>query len=173
MLARTVRGACATPASRFATTQGFLLQLPRQPRFGRVTAAGIVLAKVRGMSTHTLVWLDHQEARIFHVQPERFDEIIVTAPTRHIHRHARGAAEPKEHPSDIKHYHRDVLHALEGAREILIVGPGTAKLHFLRAAHEQPLLEAAIVGVETVDHPTDEQLVAYAKRYFGTAEEPL
>jgi len=24
----------------------------------------------------------------------------------------------------------------------------------------------AIVGVETVDHPSDEQLVAYARKYF-------
>jgi hypothetical protein len=122
------------------------------------------------MSTHTLVWLDQQEARIFHIQPEKFDEIIINAPTRHVHRHALGASEPKEHPSDIAHYHRDVMHALEGARDILIVGPGPAKLHFLRAARAQPQLEAAIVGVETVDHPTDKQLVAYAKRYFGEAD---
>jgi hypothetical protein len=34
--------------------------------------------------------------------------------------------------------------------------------------HKQaPALEAKIVGIETVDHPTDGQLVAHAKRYFG------
>jgi hypothetical protein len=125
------------------------------------------------MSTHTLVWLDQQEARVFHLQPEKFDEIIVNAPARHIQRHAQGAFEPKEHPSDLTHYHRDLMHALEGASQILIVGPGIAKLHFLRAAHAQPRLEAAIVGVETVDHPTDKQLVAYAKRYFGEADQSM
>jgi hypothetical protein len=31
-------------------------------------------------------------------------------------------------------------------------------------------LEPRIVGIETVDHPTDGQLVAYAKKYFGMTD---
>jgi hypothetical protein len=31
-------------------------------------------------------------------------------------------------------------------------------------------LEPKIVGVETVDHPTDGQLVAHARRYFHAAD---
>jgi hypothetical protein len=164
-------GACSLLESGVAATQSRRVQVPRQMRVVRVTAPGLVFAQAHGMSTHTLVWLDHQEARIFHIQPERFDETTVSAPARHIHRHPRDASEAKEHPNDVKQFHHDVMHALEGAREILIVGPGTAKLQFLRAAHGQPRLEAAIVGVETVDHPTDKQLVAYARRYFGASDQ--
>ena len=32
--------------------------------------------------------------------------------------------------------------------------------------HEHPIA-AHIVGTETVDHPTDGQMVAFAKNYFG------
>jgi hypothetical protein len=33
-------------------------------------------------------------------------------------------------------------------------------------------LEAKIVGVETVDHPTDRQLVAHARHYFDPKRYP-
>jgi hypothetical protein len=38
----------------------------------------------------------------------------------------------------------------------------------LHAHHHS--LEANVVGVETVDHPTDGQLVAHAKKYFGVPQ---
>ena len=48
------------------------------------------------------------------------------------------------------------------------LGPSTAKLQFLRYVHKQAeALEPKIVGIETVDHPPDGQLIAYAKHYFG------
>jgi hypothetical protein len=56
---------------------------------------------------------------------------------------------------------------LEGSGEILLVGPATAKLELLRYIEKHDhALGAKIVGIETVDHPTDGQLVAYAKKYF-------
>jgi stalled ribosome rescue protein Dom34 len=126
------------------------------------------------MSKHTVVWLDHQEARVFQIQPDAFDEATVHAGARHLHRHPKGASEAHQHPNDAKQYYHDVAKALEGAPEVLVVGPGTAKLHFLRYAHEhEPKLGAAIVGVETVDHPSDKQLVAYARRYFLAADRML
>jgi hypothetical protein len=41
-------------------------------------------------------------------------------------------------------------------------------LRYLREHNH--LLEARVVGVETVDHPTDGQLVAHAKKYFGVID---
>jgi hypothetical protein len=44
------------------------------------------------------------------------------------------------------------------------------KLLFLRYLHKSdPALEARIVGLETVDHPTDRQIVAYVRQYFHPA----
>jgi len=50
---------------------------------------------------------------------------------------------------------------------MLIVGPSTAKLEFLRYIEKHDSVRGPkVVGVETVDHPTDGQLAAYAKSYF-------
>jgi hypothetical protein len=43
--------------------------------------------------------------------------------------------------------------------------------HFVKYVHQHAhALEPKIVGVETVDHPTDGQIVAYAKTYFLAAD---
>jgi stalled ribosome rescue protein Dom34 len=116
----------------------------------------------------TIVWIDHKEARIFGVNGEAPESATILAPQRHLHRHPKGATAESHHPHDARRFFHDVAGALEGAAQILLVGPSTAKLQFLRyvTAHS-PALEAKIVGSETVDHPTDAQLVAHAKRYFS------
>jgi stalled ribosome rescue protein Dom34 len=117
---------------------------------------------------HVAVWIDHDEARIFHVDAESFDEKTLHAPTHHIHRHPKGLAADRNHPEDAHHFFKAVAHELEAAERVLIVGPSTAKLQFIRYAYKHdPKLEPRIIGVETVDHPTDRQLVAYSKRYFA------
>lgn len=119
------------------------------------------------MSKHAMVWLDHTEARVFHFHPDSVDEETIRTPKKHVHRHPKGGLDRKEHPSDMQHFFSDVVHALEGAEQVLVVGPGSAKLELVRYAHKHAhALEPKIIGVETVDHPTDGQLIAYAKKYF-------
>jgi hypothetical protein len=36
--------------------------------------------------------------------------------------------------------------------------------------HHDPKLMSVIVGVETVDHPSDGQLVAFARKYFSAKD---
>jgi stalled ribosome rescue protein Dom34 len=116
---------------------------------------------------HAAMWLDHHEARIFHMTLDGSDESTVRAPQQHLHRHPKGATAEHNHPDDLHHFFRDVAKALQGAREILIVGPSTAKAQFLAYVHEHdPALEGRVVKVESVDHPTDAQLVAHARHYF-------
>jgi len=119
------------------------------------------------MSKHVAVWIDHKEAHLFHVRREGHDEAIVVAPHGLHHRHAKGSAEAKEHPNDLKHFYSEVERGLLGAEEILIVGPASAKLELVRhLAKHAHALETKVLGVETLDHPTDGQLVAYARKYF-------
>jgi hypothetical protein len=125
--------------------------------------------------THVVVWIDHKEARIFqvqpeivgHVQPEPIDETTVLAPQHLIHRHPKGLGEPRAHPEDAVHFFQEVARSLGTARAVLIVGPASAKLEFLEYLHaHDAALAAHVVGTETVDHPTDREIVAYARRYF-------
>jgi stalled ribosome rescue protein Dom34 len=117
------------------------------------------------------VWMDHHEARVFHVSPGGSEEAVVTAPTHHIHRHPKGATDAHHHPDDMHHFFADIAKALASAEKILIVGPSTAKLQFLRYLHVHvPALEPRVVGIETADHPTDRQLIAHIKHHFGIAD---
>jgi len=120
------------------------------------------------MSKHMAVWLDHLEARLFAIDPDTATEKTVLAPAHNFHHRAsNGQRHLKEHPEDAKHYFHDVVTALNDAAEVLIVGPGTAKLDLHRYIHKMdPALEKKVVAMETVDHPTDAQIVAYAKTYF-------
>jgi stalled ribosome rescue protein Dom34 len=120
------------------------------------------------MSTyHAAVWLDHHEARIFHLDLDGSDESTVHAPKQHVHRHPKGPSAEHNHPDDLRQFFREVASALAGAQEILVGGPSTAKVQFLAYLHEHdPALERKIAKVEAVDHPTDAQLIAHAKHYF-------
>jgi stalled ribosome rescue protein Dom34 len=101
------------------------------------------------------------------VQPEAIDETTILSPQHFIHRHPKGRGEAKDHPDDAKRFFHEVAGSLDGTDAVLIVGPSSAKLEFLRYAQEHDKkLQARVVGIETVDHPTDGEIVAYAKRHF-------
>jgi stalled ribosome rescue protein Dom34 len=116
------------------------------------------------------VWIDHHEAKIFHVDRTTVETTTVRVPASHVHRHPKVTAD-HNHPSDATHYFKEVVHALEGAEQILILGPATAKLELIKYVHKHDqALVPKIVGVETVDHPTDNQLVAHVRSYFAKLE---
>ncbi|MFI5297332.1 MAG: translational machinery protein [Polyangiales bacterium] len=119
------------------------------------------------MTKHVVVWIDHKEAHIFHVRRDGHDEAIVMAPHGLHHKHPKGPEGVKEHPNDLKQFFAEVERSLADADEILLVGPSSAKLELLRHLGKHAhALEAKVVGVESVDHPTDGQLVAYARKEF-------
>lgn len=123
------------------------------------------------MPTHAVTWIDHKEARIFHVHHDATDTTTVLAPQHHIHRHPKGQGEAREHPDDARRFFREVARALEGADAILIVGPSSAKLEFLRYLHEHARgMESTVVGVESADHPTDGEIIARARSYFAQSD---
>ena len=106
---------------------------------------------------HAAVWIDHQNAKVVHSDEHRFDESLIHAPNKHVRRD----------PAAAEQFYHQVASALESAGEVLVIGPGSAKLALLKHVHKhhQALVDK-IVGVETVDHPTDKQMVAYIRAYF-------
>ncbi|HWR75679.1 MAG TPA: translational machinery protein [Thiobacillus sp.] len=123
---------------------------------------------------HAVVWLDHNEARVMHISPDDVEKSVVQPanPPRHLQR-KRGSVSGSRQPEDQNYYH-EVVNALSGAAEILIVGPGQAKLELIKHihAHDHDVVKR-VVGVETVDHPGDGQLVAYARKYFEAKDRML
>lgn len=123
---------------------------------------------------HAVVWLDHREARIFYFNKDDVEKSVVhpDKPDRHLHSHVGSPGDGKL--AENQAFYDDAATALSEAGEILVLGPGTAKLHFLKRVHARhAALEAKIVGIETVDHPSDKQVVAYARHYFAAADRML
>lgn len=123
---------------------------------------------------HVAVWVDHAEAHIMHINPENVEKSIVHSPHSHQHLHHKRGAVGSGHAVEDQHYYHSIVTALQGAPEILIVGPGQAKLNLLKhiQAHD-PAIANKVVGLETVDHPSDKQLISYARKYFVAKDRML
>ncbi len=124
------------------------------------------------MSIHTVVWLDHEEAKLFHVDSAGLDraELHVAHHLRHSGK-TGGPAETHRQSAADHPYFDEISKHLGGALTILVVGPANAKTElvtYLKEHHKE--VASKIVGVEAADHPTDAQIVAHAKRYFGAAK---
>jgi stalled ribosome rescue protein Dom34 len=121
------------------------------------------------MSNYAVVWVDQHEAKVFQLHfPEADTATTLPGPNHHLHHtHQKGAEGSKEHDEATKHFFSQIAQAMRGLGEVLIVGPSKAKLHLLRYLHtHERSVERHVVGVETVDHPTDPQLLAFARKAF-------
>jgi len=119
------------------------------------------------MSKHLAIWIDHKEARIYHIRPDGVDEAFFTKPQSVHHRPMKASDGTSQDGIDAKPFFHEVARATDGAQKILVVGPSTAKFEFLRHVNKFDAgTEPKIVGLETVEEPTDGQLAVYAQRYF-------
>ncbi len=109
---------------------------------------------------HAVVHVDHQSAQVLQFDAEHVQASKVKASSRHTAQH--GSRVRTEHE-----YFAHVCEALEGIAEILAVGPGTGLADFQHYVRKhRPETAARIVDFQPVDHPTEGQLVALARKYF-------
>jgi stalled ribosome rescue protein Dom34 len=119
---------------------------------------------------HAVVWIDHAKARIFHFNVDEADKTVIRPDhaVRDIH---HGAKRTGHRVAEDRHYFEDVTRAIADAGAILIVGPGEEKHEPAKfIAERRPAIEARIEGVESSDHPTDGELLDYARRYVKAAD---
>ena len=119
---------------------------------------------------HAVVWIDHAQAKIFHVGLTGADEVTLHPhlPTRHLHHKASSLGSGHAEPD--KDFLTQVTEAISDAGEILIIGPAGAKTELAKFIHaHHPAIGKRIVAVEAADHPTDRQIIAYAKQHFKMA----
>ena len=113
-----------------------------------------------------VVWLDQEHAKAFKFLPGKVEQSSVKRATHDHHTHAH-----KEDNNGEEAFFHQVAEHIKDATELLIVGPGLAKTHFkthLEKHHHHDLLKK-IVGIETMSHPTDPEIVASARKSFRTA----
>jgi stalled ribosome rescue protein Dom34 len=120
---------------------------------------------------HIVVWLDHAEAHIIAFSPGAAAHETIRIHSRHANPSASEMHSRIPDAVEQAPYFDAIANALPQALQILIVGPGLEKMAFIKhlLRHKHQLAEK-IVGVETVDHPGDPQLLAFARQYFLKAD---
>ena len=116
---------------------------------------------------HALVWIDHREAKVFHFNAADAERMVVTSthPTQHLH-HKANSGDSGHVPVD-HDYLKRVTQEIAKAGAILIVGPGNAKTELMTyLGQNNAALSAKVSAVEAVDHPTDGELLAHARKFF-------
>lgn len=109
---------------------------------------------------HAVVFVDHHHAQVLQFDSEHVRAEKVKAHTHHTRQH--GSQVRSEHE-----FFGQVCDALQGIPEVLVTGPRTGVADFRHYVEKhRPQSAQHIVAYETVDHPTDRQLVAMARQYF-------
>ncbi len=107
-----------------------------------------------------VVWTDHQSAQVLQFDAEHVSAEKVRTHTHHTAQH--GSAVRSQHE-----FFGEICDALDGIAEVLVTGSHTTLADFRHYADKHRSQTASrIVAYEVVDHPSENQLVALARKYF-------
>ena len=116
---------------------------------------------------HAVVWIDHQRASAWQFTSTEQTSTVIHAGDPHQRVHSRKSAHGGHKSAADPQFFDEVARALDGVHEILVIGPAQAKQEFAQYLRDKhPALGRAVVAVENADHPTDAQVLAYARRHF-------
>lgn len=118
---------------------------------------------------HAVVWIDHKQARILHFNADEADRTRVRD---HVVRDLHAREKRTGHRiEENKPFFEDVAKAIADAGAILIVGPAQEKDFFAKfLADKHPAIRAHVEGVKAADHPSDGELLDFARRYVKAAD---
>jgi stalled ribosome rescue protein Dom34 len=124
------------------------------------------------MKNNVGLWIDHRKAVIVSLRDQGEDiREIPSDMEKHV-RFSGGAQEAsaedqrdRRFTGHLDKYYDTVVACIRDAESILILGPGEAKVEFKKRL-ENTDLHGQIVGIETVDKMTDNQIVAKVRQRF-------
>ncbi len=111
-----------------------------------------------------VIWIDSKHAKIFKLSPEG----IVKKELSHHEVPPIGKSHDNYINNAEEHFFHEVTQSLGQPDELLVYGAGVAKLHFRNhlEKHNHKKLFEALVGVETLDSVTDNQILAASRAFF-------
>ena len=123
---------------------------------------------------HAVIWIDHQEAHVMFLSQDSSEAEVIRSKSTHAHLHHKGGEVGSGRLALDSKYLHSVIQAVNKSQEILILGPGSAKLELIKHAHKHDAQVAEkIVGVETVDHPSDKEILAHARKFFYKVDQMI
>ena len=118
---------------------------------------------------NAVVWLDHTKAVVIHFDKNASESESLK--THSTHPHPRdNHGDNHVNGDDNTLFYKDIANALADSEQILVVGPAEEKTSCVTyLTGKVPAVAGKIKAVETVDHPSDKQLLAYARQHFVSA----
>jgi hypothetical protein len=124
------------------------------------------------MTSHlrAVIWIDHAQARVISFDGEKSSTSVIRPEGGTPHLHHKANSIDAGHVAEDSAYLHAVGQAIAGVDAVLVTGPANAKLELMKhLTRHDPLLLKKVSGVETVDHPTDGQLLDLARHHFLAA----
>ena len=129
------------------------------------------------MSRNAGLWIDHKEAVIVftasNADSAEETKRMQSGMEKHVRYSGRAASEgvaedqrDRKYATELDQYYDDVIAQLKDAKSILIFGPGEAKGEFKKRL-EHKGADERIVGVETTDKMTDNQIAAKVREHYA------
>jgi stalled ribosome rescue protein Dom34 len=123
---------------------------------------------------HAVVWMDHQKATVWQFSPSEQQSTVVHAHDQHQRIHSRKSTHGGHRAGADHVFFEDVVQALAGTHEVLVIGPAQTKHEFVKyLGAKHAALAHAVVAVENADHPTDAEVLAYARKHFEAIDRLL
>lgn len=116
---------------------------------------------------HAVVHIEHHNAEVLQFDAEHLQAQKIKSRSQHRVRQQHS----RQPGSDVRTDHEffgEVCDALAGIAEVLVAGGHTSQTDFRHYVEKhRPQVAKQIVAWETVDHPTEGQMVALAKKHFA------
>ena len=110
---------------------------------------------------HAVLQIDHHKAQVVQFDVEHSHIQKLHAHTHYTRQHQSGVRTEHE-------FFSEVCDALSSVTEVLVTGSHTGQAAFRHyVGKHRAALAQKIIGWETVDHPTEAQLLAFAREYFA------
>jgi stalled ribosome rescue protein Dom34 len=111
-----------------------------------------------------VIWMDSEHAKVFKIGEHGS---VVSEMKRHGMRHSNSHQDAHAHHQE-QHFFKEICHFIGRPEELLLMGPGMTKSHFknyLESHHKNDLYHS-LVGVESQDKLTDNQVLEVSRSFF-------
>lgn len=118
---------------------------------------------------NAVVWIDHTNAQVIHFDKDASESESLKTHSTHPHPHQRHG-DTHANEDDNSRFYDDIAAALKDSAQVLIVGPAQEKTAFMAyLTAKVPAVAQKVKAVETVDHPSNGELLNHARKYFVSA----